>query len=129
MLKVDLTTHNGNLIGIYKTNNMTEYKWIINQMNCVPQEGNLLDVVQTVHWTREATQGDIKVSVYGSMACQTPSETDFTAYPDLTYEQVCSWLDAGLDVPALDANLDGQIENIINPPVVTLPLPFENTSV
>ena len=95
-------------------------------MNCVPQEGNLLDIVQTVHWTREATQGDIKVSVYGSMACQTPSETDFTAYPDLTYEQVCSWLDAGLDVPALDANLDGQIENIINPPVITLPLPFQN---
>lgn len=24
---------------------MTEYKWIINQMNCVPQEGQLIDVV------------------------------------------------------------------------------------
>jgi hypothetical protein len=58
------------------------------------------------------------------MACATPSETDFTAYPDLTYEQVCGWLDAGLDVPALDANLDQQIENIINPPLITLPLPW-----
>jgi hypothetical protein len=105
---------------------MTEYKWIINQMNCVPQEGQLIDVVSIVHWTREATQGEIVVSVYGTMACQTPSDTDFTAYPDLTYEQVCGWLDAGLDVASLDANLDAQIENIINPPIITLPLPFVN---
>ena len=109
---------------------MTEYQWIVNQMNCVPQEGQLMDVVQTVHWTRTATQyvgaEPIFVSVYGTMACATPSSTDFTAYPDLTYEQVCGWLNAGLDVPALDANLDQQIENIINPPIVTLPLPFSN---
>jgi len=107
---------------------MTEYQWVINQMNCVPQEGQLMDVVQTVHWTRTATKivgaEPIFVSVYGTMACATPSETDFTAYPDLTYEQVCGWLDAGLDVPALDANLDQQIENIINPPIITLPLPW-----
>lgn len=109
---------------------MTEYKWIINQMDCVPQEGSLVDVVSVVHWTREATKyvgaEPIFVSVYGTMACQTPSETDFTAYPDLTYDQVCSWLDAGLDVPALDLNLDAQIENQVNPPIVVLPLPFTN---
>lgn len=105
---------------------MTEYKWIINALTCVPKEGQLVDVVNCIHWTRFAQQDEIQVSVYGTMACQQPSETDFTAYPDLTYEQVCSWLDAGLDVPALDLNLDGQIENIINPPIVSPPLPFVN---
>lgn len=108
----------------------TTYKWVINQMNCVPQEGQLIDVVSVVHWTRVADTflgaEPLSVSCYGTMACQTPSSTDFTAYPDLTYEQVCGWLDAGLDVPALDANLDTQIENIINPPIITLPLPFVN---
>jgi len=109
---------------------MTEYKWVINQMNVIPQENSLIDVVSCVHWVREATKyvgaEPIVVSVYGTMACQTPSETDFTAYPDLTYEQVCGWLDAGLDVSAIDLGLDQQIENIINPPIVTLPLPFQN---
>lgn len=105
---------------------MTEYKWIINALDCVPKEGQLVDVVSVVHWTRFAKQDEIQVSVYGTMACQQPSETDFTAYPDPTYDQVCSWLDAGLDVPALDLNLDGQIENIINPPIVSPPLPFVN---
>jgi hypothetical protein len=60
------------------------------------------------------------------MNCTTPSETDFTAYPDLTQAQVEGWLDAGLDVPTIDANLDKQIENIINPPIIVLPLPWQS---
>jgi hypothetical protein len=103
---------------------MTEYKWIINSMDCVPEESQLIDVVSVIHWSRFAKQEDIEVSVYGTMNCATPSETDFTAYPDLTYDQVCSWLDTGLNVTELDANLDSQINNIINPPIITLPLPW-----
>ena len=105
---------------------MITYQWVINQMDTKPTEDGLTDVVVTVHWIRTAQQGDINVSCYGAMNCTTPSETDFTAYPDLTYEQVCSWLDAGLNVASIDLGLDGQIENIINPPIVVLPLPFTN---
>lgn len=111
----------------------TTYSWQIPQMDTKPQEGNLNDVVVTVHWIRIAVaiDGDkeYKASSYGTMACQTPSETDFTAYPDLTFEQVCGWLDAGLDVPAIDAGLDGDIENQINPPIIVLPNPWESTPV
>ena len=109
------------------------YNWVINQMDTKPTEDGLTDVVVTVHWTRTAEQyvgGEpINVSSYGTMGCQTPSSTDFTAYPDLTYEQVCGWLNAGLDVPTIDLGLDKQIENIINPPIVNLPLPFQNPSI
>jgi hypothetical protein len=103
---------------------MINYKWVINALDCIPKQGQLIDVVSIVHWSRLAEQDDIKVSVYGTMLCSRPSETDFTAYPDLTYEQVCTWLEAGLSVSELDANLDSQIENIINPPIITLPLPW-----
>jgi hypothetical protein len=103
---------------------MINYKWVINELFCIPKEGQLIDVVSIVHWSRLAEQEDIQVLVYGTMNCATPSETDFTAYPDLTYDQICSWLDEGLNVVELDANLDTQIENIINPPIVTLPLPW-----
>jgi hypothetical protein len=60
------------------------------------------------------------------MNCTTPSSTDFTAYPDLTQEQIESWLDAGLDVPTIDLGLDAQIEDIINPPIIVLPLPWQS---
>jgi hypothetical protein len=106
------------------------YNWVINQLDTAPSEDGLTDVVKIVHYTRTAEQfvgGEpINVSSYGTMGCETPSETDFTAYPDLTYEQVCGWLDAGLQVPEIDLGLDAQIENIINPPIVNLPLPFSN---
>jgi hypothetical protein len=104
----------------------TTYQWVINQLDTAPSEDGLTDVVKVVNWTRAAQDGEISVSCYGTMGCATPSETDFTAYPDLTYKQVCSWLDAGLDVEAIDLGLDAQIENIINPPIVNLPLPFSN---
>jgi hypothetical protein len=95
-------------------------------MDTIPKDGTLLDVVSVIHWTRIATQDEIVVSSYGTMNCTTPSETDFTAYPDLTQAQVEGWLDAGLDVPTIDANLDKQIENIINPPLIVLPLPWQS---
>jgi hypothetical protein len=108
---------------------MTTYNWVINQMDTKPKSDGLLDVVSVIHWTRVATQDEIVVSSYGTMNCTTPSSTDFTAYPDLTYEQVCSWLDLGLDTEAIDLGLDKQIENIINPPIIVLPLPFVNPTI
>jgi hypothetical protein len=108
---------------------MTTYNWVINQMDTIPQTDGLLDVVFVIHWSRTAEQivgGEpILVSSYGTMGCTTPSSTDFTAYPDLTYDQVCGWLDAGLDVVAIDEGLQSQIDNIINPPIIVLPLPWE----
>jgi hypothetical protein len=107
----------------------TTFAWVINQMDTKPTEDGLTDVVSCVHWTRTAEQfvgGEpILVSSYGTMNCETPSSTDFTAYPDLTYDQVCSWLDSGLNVEAIDLGLQSQIDNIINPPIVVLPLPWE----
>ena len=103
--------------------------WVINQMDTKPTEDGLTDVVSCIHWSRIATQDEIVVSSYGTMNCNTPSETDFTAYPDLTYDQVCSWLDLGLDTETIDLNLDKQIENIINPPIIVLPLPFTNPTI
>jgi hypothetical protein len=103
---------------------MTEYKWIINKMDCIPKKGTLIDVVLIIYWSRIAKQDNIEVSVYGTMRCENPSEADFTSYPDLTYDQICSWLDKGLNVNQLNTNLDIQIENIINPPIINLTLPW-----
>jgi len=103
-------------------------KWIISALDTAPSEDGLTDVVKTVHWRRSATEEvadkTYTAESYGTMACATPSPTDFTAYPDLTQAQVEAWLEAGLDVAAIDAGLDTQIENLINPPIVNLPLPW-----
>jgi hypothetical protein len=102
--------------------------WIISSMDTVPKEGELVDVVATVHWRRDAKEvdGDKEYygDVYGAQGFAAPHEAAFTPYADLTFEQVCGWLESALDVSALDMALDSQIENQKNPPIVQLPLPW-----
>jgi hypothetical protein len=105
---------------------MINYKWVIVQMDTAPQENQNLDVVKRVHYRYEGTDEQYFADIYGVLSCETPSETDFTAYEDLTYEQVCQWLEAGLNTEAMNENLATQIENLKNPPIVNLPLPFSN---
>ena len=105
-------------------------QWYINAMDCKPQDGDLTDFVVVVHWTRNAkeTINDVEyfASVYGTQSFSSTDVTDFIPYDQLTYEIVCGWLDSTIDVAALDLNLDQQIENQVNPPIVTPPLPFTN---
>lgn len=105
---------------------VVEFKWIIVQLDTKPQEEGLQDVVSCVHWRRNVTDASFIAESYGAMACQTPSSTDFTAYPDLTIPQVESWLEAGLDVASIDSALLADIETQKNPPIVVLPLPWVN---
>lgn len=102
----------------------------INQMDSLPVDGDLKDFVINVHWSRLAKETindkEYFASVYGSQSFSKDDVTNFIPYEDLTYEIVCRWLDSSLDTEALDLNLDAQIENQVNPPVITLPLPFVN---
>jgi hypothetical protein len=112
---------------------MKEYKWLINSLDCIAKKEEMINVVTLVHWSRLVKQyvNDkvFEVSIFGTMTCATPSETDFTAYPDLTFEQICEWLEKGLNVSEIDANLDYQINKVINPPIITLPLPWTNNEI
>ena len=107
------------------------YSWIISEMDVVPKEGGLVNVVSVIHWRRRGVEEidgkTYTAEVYSTYSCPSPSPTDFTAYPDLTQAQVEGWLAAGLDVPSIDANIATQIQNQINPPVVTPPLPWAST--
>ncbi len=105
------------------------YNWVVSSMEEYPTTpDNLNDVVFVVNWRRVATDiiDDVAITAddYGALYVPSPSPEDFTPYPDLTFDQVCGWLEAGLDTAAIDAALAVQIENKINPPVVSLPLPW-----
>ena len=99
---------------------------MVSSLETAPVDGELNDVVKVVHWRYQATDGDYQAEVYSSFACGEPSETDFTAYPDLTEEQVIGWLESGLDVEAMQESLANQIADLKNPKIVSLPLPWQN---
>jgi len=101
-------------------------------MECKPAEGELTDVVIVIHWRRQATETidgkEYSADIYNTYSCSAPTG-DFTPYENLTFEQVCGWLEAGMDVEAIDAALDSKIALQVNPPVVSLPLPWVNVGV
>jgi len=98
--------------------------WIIERLLVKPTEGSLTDVVITADWRCNGTDETYSGTCYGSCSFQPPSG-EFTPYEDLTQAQVLGWCYAnGVDQAAIEANVSLQIENQINPPVVTLPLPW-----
>ena len=103
----------------------TTTTWTVKAMDCYPQEDNETDVVFNVHWTCSGTDGTYSGSVYSTCSVPLSGEGTFTAYADLTQEQVLGWIWAnGVDQTATEAAVDQQIQNQINPPVVTPPLPW-----
>jgi len=102
--------------------------WIIEYMQCKPTEGSYTDVVITAGWRCNGTQTENSVdyvaSVYGSASFPAPEGT-FTPYDQLTQEQVLGWCWAdGVDKAATEAGVQSLIDNQINPPIVTPPLPW-----
>lgn len=98
--------------------------WLIERLLVKPTEGSNTDVVITADWRCNGSQESFSGTCYGSCSFAPPSGS-FTPYPDLTQEQVLSWCYAnGVDQAAIEANVTAQIENQINPPVVSLPLPW-----
>lgn len=103
------------------------YSWVIARLECYPEHEGEEDVVMTVHWRRQATDGTHIADVYGSQALTLDPDATFVAFADLTPAIVEGWLEKAMGearVVELDDALDKQIANLINPPVVSKPLPW-----
>ena len=105
---------------------MTTFTWTVSQLDCYPQEGGNTDVVFTVHWQLTGTDGTYNGSVYSTCSVPAPTGT-FIPYADLTQDQVLGWIWAnGVDKASAEAAVQTQIDNQINPPVVSPPLPWNS---
>jgi hypothetical protein len=105
------------------------YSWVISQLDCYPQHEGNQDVVFTIHWRRQATDGTHFADTYGSQSVTLDPDAPFTNYADLTEAQVIGWLEDAFGEETLEAqkaSLDKQIEDQINPPVIRPPLPWSN---
>ena len=107
---------------------MATYTWDFPQIDTAPTEGSLTDVAKSVHWRLKATHDTatnaegqpLSVSAYGSAGVGDVNPDSFTAFNSLTQEQVKGWVLASLGKTEaeLQAILDQQLDNLINPPIV-----------
>jgi hypothetical protein len=105
---------------------MTVFNWTVSQLDCHPQIDNKTNVVFTVHWRCTGTDGTYTGTTYST--CSVPAPVNlFTPYDNLTLNQVLSWIWAnGVDKSAIEADVQIQIDNQVNPPVITPSLPWNN---
>lgn len=106
---------------------MNNYTWVISLLEAYPEKEDKTDVVFMVHWRRQGTDGTHVVEIFGSQGVTLDPTAPFTPYADLTFEQVCGWLEDAMGaarVAEIDLALDKLIEDTKNPPVVRPPLPW-----
>ena len=103
--------------------------WTVTAMDCYPQAEGQTDVVFTVHWTCSGVQTENNItyngSVYSTCGVTYVAGTPYTPYNELTQNQVLGWIwSSGVDKTATEAAVQQQINNQINPPIISPPLPW-----
>jgi hypothetical protein len=83
----------------------TTYDWAIANLDRHAADG----IVFSVHWTVAANDGTYTSSAYGSIGLEQP-EGNIIPYADLTPEIVIGWTQDRLDVPAIEAALQAQLD-------------------
>lgn len=103
------------------------YVWTVERIDCIPHVEGRDNVVLTVFWRVSATDGTHTTSTFGSQMIEHDPNGAFTPYDGLTNDLVIGWVKSVMTftTPAdVEENLALSIERLINPPVVTLPLPW-----
>ena len=100
---------------------MVNYNWIIASLDAKIQDGDLENIIETVHWRYQATDGEHTADVYGSAGLEAPDD-NFKPFEEVTEADVIAWLEAKLDVEAMQSGLDAQLDAIANPTHISLSL-------
>jgi len=103
----------------------TVINWNVSQLDCLPQSAEGADYVVTAHWQCNGSDGTYSGSVYSTCSFPVVQGESFVPYADLTLDTVLGWIWAnGVDKAATEAAVEQQIQNQINPPIVSPPLPW-----
>lgn len=103
------------------------FKWEILHLDCYPRHESRENVVCKIRWRRAATDGKCNADILGEQLVTLNSAAPFTPFNDLTFEQVCGWLENAMGaekIRAVDANLVGRLVDMNAPPAIALPLPW-----
>ena len=99
------------------------YKWVINALDTHISHEGKSDVINQVHWSYQAIDGDYSTHTIGTYSPKFDKD-DFIEYGSLKETGVTSWLEKNLDVDKMKENLKNQIEVLKTPVAKTYSQPF-----
>lgn len=111
---------------------MTTYAWGQPVLYTQLSLDGLTDVVVQIAWNRVGVlvDGDktYTSTILGVLNCAPPDPISFVPYSELTFADICGWLDQSYNLEELNARIDKQIaEQMVVEPVV-LPNPWDATT-
>jgi hypothetical protein len=112
-----------NMDNLHEVYNVS-YKWNIMSMDLYPEYNGVSNYVTNINWKYDASIDEIgTVSLFGNTTYNSVPET-YTPYDQLTESEVISWLDQSPETASYKENLDRQLVEKLNPPVISLALPW-----
>lgn len=105
----------------------TTYTWTVNQMYTVQQPDP--NYVVNVIWTLTGVDGQYTASIQGNSVFDSNQSSTFIPYNQLTQDTIIGWVKSQLGnqgIANFEANVQGQIDSMITPPVSpqNTPLPW-----
>lgn len=103
---------------------MITYTWIVEEADCIISQNGLDKIIQTVYWRYRGE--DENGTVYepsGAQMISPPDPNTFMDFPAVTTQTVIGWLEALMDIPALQASIESRIQELNNPVIVRLQIP------
>lgn len=105
------------------------FVWTVSQMDCIPDVDGKIDYVVTAHWQCTGTEVSggktYTAQIYGTSSFEVVPGPDFIPYDQLTQDIVLGWVwNSGISKVGTEAAVQKQIDNQINPPIVSPPLPW-----
>ena len=104
------------------------YTWSYPQLDTAPTEGDLSDVIKTIHWRftavsdseQDADNNYLSVSMYGTTGVEVDDDADFIAFDSVTKDWCKAKVLAGLAKTEEEVQtlLDAQIAEMATPSIV-----------
>jgi len=103
--------------------------WIIEWIKTTPAATTPAERVVEAGWrcsgSQESEGKTYTATIYGSTGFTYNEGNPFIPFSELTQEQVLGWVWAsGVDKAEVEANIQRQLNEQINPPVINQPLPW-----
>lgn len=102
------------------------YFWTFPKLFVKLIDGSLIDVVLCVMWKVDGIDGDTNIgsSMTGIIELSPPDLDNFTAYENITYDQVSKWVFALIDKESIQTELSNVVGSKINLGIIAMPPPF-----
>ena len=104
------------------------YTWTYPQLDTAPTEGDLSDVIKTIHWRitavsdseQDAEGNALSATAYGTASAGEANADNFVAFDSVTKDWCKAKVLESLDKTEaeLQAVLDTKIDEMANPPIV-----------